>query len=58
MGIGETYYAHTRIDHIFHNPKTLKVLENKSGLIDISPRMAGVPGFRDHRPIVVTYDLN
>lgn len=57
VGIGETYYAHTRIDHIFHSPKTLKIVENKSGLVDISPRFAGVPGFRDHRPIVVTYDL-
>ncbi len=57
IGLGETYYAHTRIDHVFHYPKTLPVVKDKSGLVDLSVRFAKVPGFRDHRPIVVTYDL-
>lgn len=56
-GLGETYYAHTRIDHIFHFPKNLPLVEHGSGLLDLSMRFAKVPGFRDHRPIVVTYDL-
>lgn len=55
--IGETYYAHTRIDHIFHSPKDLKVVSEASGMVDLPIRLAKVPGFRDHRPIVVTYDL-
>ena len=57
IGLGETYYAHTRIDHVFHYPKNLRLVEKRSGLVDLSPRFAKVPGFRDHRPIVVTYDL-
>ncbi|HEX5790595.1 MAG TPA: endonuclease/exonuclease/phosphatase family protein [Luteolibacter sp.] len=55
--LGETYYAHTRIDHVFHTPAQLSVVERASGLIDLSPRLAMVPGFRDHRPIVVTYRM-
>ncbi|MAE65513.1 MAG: hypothetical protein CMJ18_14680 [Phycisphaeraceae bacterium] len=55
--LGETYYAHTRIDHVFHYPESLEVVEEGSGLLDLSWRFANVPGFRDHRPIVVTYDL-
>ena len=57
IGVGETYYAHTRIDHVFHYPKNLTLVEHSSGLVDLSLRFAKVPGFRDHRPIVVTYDL-
>lgn len=55
--LGETYYAHTRIDHIFHYPRNLPVVEHGSGILDLPLRFARVPGFRDHRPIVVTYDL-
>ena len=55
--IGETYYAHTRIDHMFHKPSNLKVLIEESGIIDLSVRFSNVPGFRDHRPIVVTFSL-
>ena len=55
--IGETYYGHTRIDHVFHFPKELGVVREASGMIDLSLRFAKVPGFRDHRPIVITYDL-
>jgi endonuclease/exonuclease/phosphatase family metal-dependent hydrolase len=53
--IGETYYAHTRIDHVFHKPHDLRVLAEESGIINLDMRFANVPGFRDHRPIVVTY---
>ena len=56
--IGETYYAHMRIDHIFHKPLNLKVLTEESGIIDLGIRFANVPSFRDHRPIVVTYSLS
>lgn len=56
--LGETYYAHTRIDHVFHFPKELKVINEASGIIDLSVRFDRVPGFRDHRPIVITYDLS
>ena len=52
--LGSTYYARTRIDHFFHTPKTLTAT-NASGMIDLPLRFAKVPGFRDHRPIVVTY---
>ena len=55
--IGETYYAHTRIDHVFHFPKQLPVIKQGSGLIDIPMRFTNVPGFRDHRPILVTYQF-
>lgn len=55
--IGETYYFNTRIDHVFHYPKKLKVINKNSGMLDIEFRIAKVPGWRDHRPIVVTYDL-
>jgi hypothetical protein len=55
--IGETYYGHTRIDHVFHFPKELGVVTGASGMIDLPLRFAQVPGFRDHRPIVITYDL-
>ncbi|WOO41080.1 endonuclease/exonuclease/phosphatase family protein [Rubellicoccus peritrichatus] len=55
--LGETYYAHTRIDHVFHFPETLDVVEEVSGMVDLPLRFANVPGFRDHRPIVVTYDM-
>ena len=55
--IGETYYAHTRIDNIFNKPANLKVLTMASGIIDLGFRFANVPGFRDHRPIVVTFSL-
>lgn len=58
VDIGETYYAHTRIDHIFHKPSDLKVLTEESGIIDFGIRFANVPSFRDHRPIVVTYSLS
>lgn len=58
LAIGETYYAHTRIDHIFHYPKTLEVVTEESGMVDVGLRFADVPGFRDHRPIVVSYRLD
>ncbi len=54
--IGETYYAHTRIDHVFHYPKELRVIEENSGMVDLSFRFAKAPGFRDHRPIVVSFE--
>lgn len=57
VDIGETYYAHTRIDHLFHYPRDLKVVNAESGMIDLGLRFAKVPGFRDHRPIVVSYQL-
>ena len=57
IDLGETYYVHTRIDHMFHYPKNLKVNLDQSGIVDLPIRFAKVPGFRDHRPIVVTYDL-
>ena len=57
LAIGETYYAHTRIDHVFHYPKDLPILQAESGLVDLETHLASVPGFRDHRPIVVSYDL-
>jgi len=55
ISIGKTYYAHTRIDHFFHYPKGLDVIEEESGMLDLDFRLAKVPGFRDHRPIVVSY---
>lgn len=57
IDLGETYYAQTRIDHMFHHPKDLRVTLDSSGMIDLPMRFAKVPGFRDHKPIVVTYDL-
>ena len=57
IDIGETYYAHTRIDHIFHYPRDLKVVKQESGMIDLGFRFRKVPSFRDHRPIVVSYQL-
>ena len=54
LGLGKTYYARTRIDHVFHFPKELEVVPEGSGLVDLPPRFARVPGWRDHRPIVVT----
>ncbi len=56
VSIGETYYAHMRIDHVFHYPNELKVIKGSSGMVDISFRVAKAPGFRDHRPVVVTFD--
>ena len=56
--LGETYYARTRIDHMFHLPQDLTVSQEGSGMVDLPLRWAEVPGFRDHRPIVVTYQLN
>ncbi len=58
IDLGETYYAQTRIDHVFHYPKNLVVDVDQSGLVDLPMRFAKVPGFRDHRPIVVTYNLD
>ena len=55
--LGETYYAHTRIDHVFHYPKSLNAIKDESGILDLKLRFAQVPGFRDHRPIIVSYDL-
>ncbi len=55
--LGSTYYFGFRIDHIFHSPKELGVIQEESGMIDLEFRLGRVPGFRDHRPIVVTYDL-
>ncbi len=55
--IGETYYGHTRIDHVFHYPKEMEVVRDGSGIIDLSLRFAKSPGFRDHRPIVITYNI-
>lgn len=55
--LGETYYARTRIDHVFHLPEDMRVSEEGSGMLDLPMRWAKVPGFRDHRPIVVTYEL-
>ncbi len=57
-GLGETYYAHTRIDHVFHQPSDLRVVPEQSGIIDLPVRFATVPGFRDHRPVVVSYRLD
>ena len=56
--LGKTYYAQTRIDHMFHYPQDLNVSQKGSGMVDLPMRFAEVPGFRDHRPIVVTYQLN
>ena len=56
ISIGETYYAHTRIDHVFHHPEGLKVVEENSGMVDLPMRFAKVPGWRDHRPVVTTYE--
>lgn len=58
LALGETYYAHTRIDHLFYIPKDLKVNMKNSGILDLPIRFAKVPGFRDHRPIVVSFDLS
>jgi len=55
--LGKTYYAQTRIDHMFHYPQDLSVSQPGSGMVDLPLRWAKVPGFRDHRPIVVTYQL-
>jgi len=55
--IGETYYAHTRIDHVFHHPAGLRVVEENSGMVDLPVRFAKVPGWRDHRPVVATYEV-
>lgn len=55
--IGETYYAHTRIDHVFHHPQEMSVMEESSGMVDLAMRFARVPGWRDHRPIVTTYEI-
>ncbi|OED38131.1 hypothetical protein AB833_20845 [Chromatiales bacterium (ex Bugula neritina AB1)] len=57
IAAGETYYAHTRIDHVFHYPKTLTVVQDESGMVDLDTRIADIPGFRDHWPIVVSYQL-
>ncbi|MDA3874310.1 MAG: hypothetical protein PF795_10190 [Kiritimatiellae bacterium] len=57
IALGDTYYAGTRIDHAFHYPQDLDVDIDASGMMDLSPRIADVPGFRDHRPIVLTYTL-
>lgn len=54
--IGRTYYARLRIDHIFHAPKGLEVVENGSGIIDLPLHLARGIGWWDHRPIVVTID--
>lgn len=57
ISIGETYYAHTRIDHVFHHPREMNVVEENSGMVDLAMRFAKVPGWRDHRPIVTTYEI-
>jgi endonuclease/exonuclease/phosphatase family metal-dependent hydrolase len=57
LSVGDTYYAGTRIDHAFHYPREMEVVPDASGMIDLDFRWADVPGFRDHRPIVVTYAL-
>ena len=57
-GIGPTYYARVRIDHVFHAPKTLSVVASGTGLVDTPPRLPRVPGWRDHRPVVVTLSLH
>ena len=54
VSIGETYYAHTRIDHVFHYPQEMKVMEESSGMVDLAMRCARVLGWRDHRPVVTT----
>lgn len=56
-GIGATYYARLRIDYVFHAPKTLAVVAPDTGLVDLPLRFSSVPGWRDHRPIVVTLRL-
>ncbi len=56
--LGSTYYMGFRIDHIFHGPKEVQVKTEESGMIDLDFRLGRVPGFRDHRPIVVTFDLS
>lgn len=58
LHLGETYYAHTRIDHVFHYPDHVDVVKEESGMLPLAFRFAAVPGFRDHRPIVVSYDLS
>ena len=55
--IGPSFYAHTRIDHVFHAPENLPVVASGSGIIDPANRWARAPGWRDHRPIVVTIKL-
>jgi len=58
LSIGSTYYLGFRIDHVFHDPKGIQVKSGESGMIDLNFRLGRVPGFRDHRPIVVTFDLS
>jgi len=53
--LGRTYYARTRIDHLFHTPQTLTVQPASSGMGVPPARYALVPGVRDHRPIIVSY---
>ncbi|KPK99984.1 MAG: hypothetical protein AMK75_06040, partial [Planctomycetes bacterium SM23_65] len=55
--IGPSFYAHTRIDHVFHAPDNLPVVASGCGIIDPPNRWARAPGWRDHRPIVVTIKL-
>lgn len=55
--IGPSFYAHTRIDHVFHAPESLPLVASGSGMMDPANRYARTPGWRDHRPIVVTIKL-
>jgi endonuclease/exonuclease/phosphatase family metal-dependent hydrolase len=52
--IGPTFYARTRIDHVFHSPKNLSVVLDGTGVMALPLRFGSRPGWRDHRPIVVT----
>ena len=55
--IGPSFYAHTRIDHVFHAPADLPLVASGCGMIDPPNRWARAAGWRDHRPIVVTIKL-
>ena len=55
--IGPSFYAHTRIDHVFYAPEGLRVVASGCGIIDPPDRYLRVPGWRDHRPVVVTIRL-
>lgn len=55
--IGLTFYAHTRIDHVFYTPSNLPLVASGCGIINPQDRYARAPGWRDHRPVVVTIQL-
>jgi len=56
--IGPSFYAHRRIDYIFHAPEALPLVATGCGMINPPNRYTGAPGWRDHRPIVATIRLS